>query len=364
MADITSTQQTVPSDAEWIDEFIPRKVKLLASTKVKDFIGSHLLTTPGFCYSRVKKFVVQLASFANFAGELHAFFVKNHNPRFKELDLVSEDGSDAVIRFYNNSKDRETLCSIPDYKANYDRNWALIQNDEIFFFELDEFQNILEPRFKKKVFCDKNGSIIATRCIELDSRGEARITFEVEKYNHTLSFTMIIPNDSERKKLVEAYSVSIIQNLISGNNTDRATYASANRSVYSYYSVNKAMLDRVCDDFIVSTYDNVSDFCTSKLVVVKGKVSSFMLPDKDGNKITRFANKDWKLVGPLLSAQRKTKESSASEGSTTKKINFSLKTEELSETEINKVPSLPDIRDYVERFIETNLKFAFRDNYD
>lgn len=342
----------------------PRKVKLLASKNVKDFLATELLSGPGLFYGNVKKLVRELGSFADFAGELHAFFVKDHNPRFRELNLVSEDGADAVIRFYNNSSDLESICSIPDYKANYARNWALIQNDELYFFELDELQITLEPMFKKKVYSDKFGSIIATRCTELSPRKDVRITFEVEKYNHTLSFTMIIPNDSERKKLVEAYSSSIIQNLISGNNTDGSIYASSNRSVYSYYEANKELLERVCDNFIVKTYENVAGSTTSKLEVLNGQVTSFTLPDKDGNFITVFSNRDWQLNGPLMYAERHTEESTTAEGTNQKATTFSLKTKDLSETEINKIPSFPDLKDYIERFIRANLWFAFANNYD
>ncbi|MBP3801931.1 MAG: hypothetical protein J6I85_07950 [Clostridia bacterium] len=360
MTAMENQQFPIPED---IGFTTPRKVKLLASKNIKDFLGTEILSSPGFFYSKVKRFVKQLGSFADFAGELHAFFAKGRSPRYKEVNLVSEDGQDAVIRIYNNSKDRETDCSIPNYEVSYDKNWCLVQNEELFFFELDEIQNTLEPAFKKKVYCDKNGSVVATRCIDLSTHRKCHITFEVEKYTHTISFTMIMQRDEESLKLIEAYSCAIIQNLISGNNdTDASTtYIAASKSVYSYYEATKDLLEQICSNFIVSTVDDISGSCTSKLVVVDGQVYSFMLPDKDANYITVFKNRDWQLTGPMMVAKKQTADTN-NESTTKRKTTFSLKTKDLSESEISKIPSLPDLRDYVERFIKTNLWFAFQNN--
>ena len=357
MPKMENQQIPIPDDLE----ITPRKVKLLASKTVKDFLGTEILSGPGFFYSNVKKFVKHLGTFANFDGDLHVFFAKGHNPRYKELNLISEDGQDAVIRFYNNSNDRETECSIPDYKIGYEKNWALFQNEELFFFELDEIQKTLEPKFKKKVYYNQDGSILATRCIDLSSHKVYRITFEIEKYIHTLSFTLIVPHDSKRLKLVEAYSCALIQNLISTNNyNDSSTYAIFNKSAYSYYEESKDLLNHVCFDFIISTVDVISGSYISKIEVINGKVFSFMLPDNNANYITAFNNCDWQLLGPHILAECRTVESS--EGKLIKK--YSYKTSELSEEELDKIPSFTLLKDYVDRFIDANLLFVFTNNYD
>lgn len=343
----------VQTNAAFTNYSASQRLKFHMSKAMKNYLKANW--TMANQTRKLMAFLKQLASFAGFVGDVHLFF--NKTPRNKkdvEVIFTSEGGKDAVLRFYSNITDNsEVVCYIPEFGDNYNKNFSLIQDDVITFFEMDLERNLLAPMFAKKYYKEES-AIVASRCVQLAGASRySMVTFELEKYTSYVVYTMLIPCKKTYLDLMDSFSNVLVSELNRINSSD-----SDDVTAYNYYSQTKKLLEEICSSFIVEIYDEKDSYlatdkklgtCKNKLVVKDNTVYSFMRFDSDKKRsVTVFGTQDWICQTEFQEVWKEKELVHQSE----------ITVDNIS---VNKVPSLKEIREYVPKFILEKLWFAFED---
>lgn len=328
-----------------------QRLKFHMSKTMKKYLKTHwIMANSG---RKLMAFLNQLASFAGFVGDVHLFFNKTpKNKKDVEIIFTSEEGKDAVLKFYNNITDNsEVVCYIPEFGDNYNKNFALIQDGVITFFEMDLERTLLVPMFAKQYYSEES-AIIASRCVQLAGASRcAMVTFELEKYTAYVVYTMLIPNRKTHMDLMDSFSNVLVNELNRINSNDNVT-------AYDYYAKTKKLLEEICSSFIVEIYENKDCYldkdkklgaCKNKLVVKDNTVYSFMRFDAIKKRaVTVFGTQDWVCQTEFQEVYKKGEIIHQSE----------IAVDNIS---VSKVPSLQEIREYVPKFILEKLWSAFEE---
>lgn len=326
------------------------RLKFHISSSVKHWLKENWLNATTFREKRrLLKFLELLGECANFSGDTHVFFNKTPQSKDKEIILTSEDGKDGVIRFFSSPdcKYKECLCTLPEFENNYTSNWGLVQGETTTFFEMDLKKKLLFPVFNKK-YLKQGDSIVGSRCIEIsDTSRYVMATFEIDKCDEYVLYTMIIPNKRKALKMLEDYTSSIV--ILLGQVNDSNSY--------SYYQMTKQLLESLCASFIIEVYDSKTSYlardsmlgaCTSRIIVKDNTVCSFAEFDPMRRWfITVFSDQSW----ICKTAHQEVKK----EGDMIHQSKI-----DVSDLDISNVKSLREIRKQVPDYIISRLWYAFK----
>lgn len=326
------------------------RLKFHISSSVKHWLKEYWLNAKGFRQKRkLTKFLGMLGDYADLSSDVHVFFNKTPQSKDKEIIITSEEGKDGVLRFFSDPSRmcNECLCTIPEFNANYNSNWGLIQNEITTFFEMDIKKKLLIPRFNKK-YLKQGNAIVGSRCIEIsDTSRYVMATFEIDKCDEYVLYTLIIPNKNKALKMLDDYTSSIV--ILLGQVDDGNSY--------SYYQATKQLLENLCASFIIEVYDNKASYfarstitgaCTSRIVVKDNTVWSFMEYDPIRRwSVTVFADQSWIC---------------RTEHQEVKKENDNIHQSEInvSDLDVSNVKSLREIRSQVPDIIVNRLWYAFK----
>lgn len=326
------------------------RLKFHISASVKHWLKEHWLDAKGFRQKRkLPKFLELLGEYANFSGDTHVFFNKTPQSKDREITLTSEDGKDGTIRFFSDPSRmyKDCLCTIPEFENNYIPKWGLVQDETTTFFEMDLKKKLLIPVFNKK-YLKQGNIVVGSRCIEIsDSSRYVMATFEIDKPDEYVLYTLIIPNNIKSLKMLEDYTSSIV--ILLGQVDDGNSY--------SYYQITKQPLENLCSSFIIEVYDNKTSYfarntmtgaCTSRIVVKDSSVYSFMEYDPMRRwSVTVFADQSWICKTEHQEVKK--------EGDMIHQSKI-----DVSDLDVSNVKSLREIRSQVPDFIINRLWYAFK----
>lgn len=274
-------------------------------------------------------FLPYLLSQFGLSGSTTAFWGNEDNT----VSFVYEKNKVKTFRFFK-KQDTINNCIIPGYEDEYTPSFAVAEYKEdckkFYFYLIDDLEWCCYPRFCKEFRSS------GTLCKDTNEADFLRVTFQVEKPSVAkLSCTVIINNDKQSEKIIDAYADTILNIL----NTEKS------KSVYKQYEKISKFIGHITSNYIFS-FENSEGIITDELVISNNKTEKFMVSD-DSKTITVYKDHNWDIETKYYHIK-----------SRDKKISYSGDIDELL---LSKISSFKDIVDNTKRFIAENMWFAFNE---
>lgn len=312
-------------------------IEIYASNNVIDTLSSKWILDSFIGQKNiVRSYLEQLAQLNEITGSIHLIPVQEAtNPSVSEIDMKSDDGISALLRFYNIPCD-ESICWIPDFKTQYVQDFSLVSNNEVAFFDLDEVSKKVIPAFMNTFF--ENGVVRSLEFFATSPSSGRRITFFKQVEDQEIFFTCYVKDIAECIDIIDKHSAEIADsvNSFSGD-------------LFGLYSATKKLVSKASLKITIASFNK--DICTGCLTIANGKPYSYMLPiDSSNSTITGFYNEGWEFKSPLYSVTK----SIADNG----RIKFTF-SGEVYDDETDKVLSVESVKAFATNFYNEKLSKVF-----